>query len=389
MLGLAYGFYKSHLRPRPRVHGVGFAAAAKALQSLDHTVPSFSSPTPSHLRLNLALWAAVVAVAVVACTATPPAGFPRRDRAGLSLAENGLLGSYPWLADATHAAFAVRYRGQISRYRTNFVAVLPGQDLEITVVDPTAEGEHTVRVSAGSLVRRAATVWSWTAPQAPGNHDLEISGEHDDASILLRAFVMVPRTELEDGHLGDYYIGAYPERAYRGLSSYRKPSGFIEVTEDDVDIAISPNFRLGEFLCKQDGDFPKYMILSERLVLKLEYLRERFLAAGYAADRLHVMSAYRTPQYNAALGNGRYSRHLWGAAADIFIDTQPEDGLMDDLNGDGAVDRRDAGVLYNLVEAERVRPGYVGLRGGMARYRANRYHGPFLHVDVRPGIVRW
>jgi acetyl-CoA carboxylase carboxyltransferase component len=75
--------------------------------------------------------------------------------------------------------------------------------------------------------------------------------------------------------------------------------------------------------------------------------------AGRTVERFVVMSGYRTPFYNAAIGNVPYSRHVWGGAADIYIDDAPRDGEMDDLN---AVDS--AGV--NLPYQGGVFPGQYG-----------------------------
>ena len=47
------------------------------------------------------------------------------------------------------------------------------------------------------------------------------------------------------------------------------------------------------------------------------------------------MSGYRTPFYNRSIGNQtRFSRHVYGDAADIYADDDG-DGKMDDLDGDG------------------------------------------------------
>ena len=85
---------------------------------------------------------------------------------------------------------------------------------------------------------------------------------------------------------------------------------------------MSPHFRLKQFLCKEDTskDFPKYVVLKERLPLKLEAILERVNAMGFKTDTLHVMSAYRTPYYNHAIGDVKYSMHQWGSAADIYVD---------------------------------------------------------------------
>jgi hypothetical protein len=100
------------------------------------------------------------------------------------------------------------------------------------------------------------------------------------------------------------------------------------------DVLVSPHFVLGDFLCKQPGE-PRYVALSVPLLGKLEAIAEALESRGVAPGSLRVMSGYRTPAYNAAIGNKTvYSRHLWGDAADIYVDADG-DGGMDDLNGDG------------------------------------------------------
>jgi hypothetical protein len=201
---------------------------------------------------------------------------------------------------------------------------------------------------------------------------------------------MVPLNRVEDGFLNGYRIGHYPTVALRQQPIYTPPRGLIEVTLENENTLVSPHFRLRQFLCKQDGDYPKYMVLDARLLTALELFLEKANAHGYQARTLTVMSGYRTPYYNRAIGNSTtYSRHVWGDAADIFIDENPKDGRMDDLNQDGEIDSHDAEVLYDLIES-----GYESrfqslLVGGLARYRETSSHGPFVHVDVRGVTARW
>src|SRR5262249_43427996 len=82
------------------------------------------------------------------------------------------------------------------------------------------------------------------------------------------------------------------------------------------------------------------------------------------------------------------SRHLFGAGADVFVDAN-HDGRMDDLNGDGVVDQRDAAVLYALADALDRAPSEDWTVGGASAYRATDAHGPFVHVDVRGRAARW
>lgn len=63
--------------------------------------------------------------------------------------------------------------------------------------------------------------------------------------------------------------------------------------------------------------------------------------------------------------------------------------MMDDLNRDGKIDYRDAGVLYDIIDEMYGRTFYVPFVGGLGRYRKSRSHGPFVHVDVRGFHARW
>ena len=65
------------------------------------------------------------------------------------------------------------------------------------------------------------------------------------------------------------------------------------------------------------------------------------------------MSGFRTPQYNRGggdpTGRASLSRHMYGDAADIYIDDTGS-GEMSDLNHDGRVDIGDARVILASVD---------------------------------------
>ena len=111
--------------------------------------------------------------------------------------------------------------------------------------------------------------------------------------------------------------------------------------------------------------------------------------SGYRCTTLHIMSGYRTPYYNRAIGNVKYSRHIYGGAVDLFIDVDPPDGMMDDLNGDGTINYRDAAIIYDSIDSLYGHSWYEPLIGGLARYKKTNAHGPFVHVDVRGVRARW
>lgn len=259
------------------------------------------------------------------------------------------------------------------------VAMAPRPDRTLAFRGPV----NTLMVLPGETVALAAMDrhWTWTAPATPGLYPLQVVSSDQRDSLMIQAFVLVPYRQMRGEYLNGYRIGRYPVRPLRGLAIYRPPSGFVEVTRDNEDAFVSQHFRLKQFLCKQSGGYPKYVVLNEELLQKLEHLLELTNAAGYQASTFYIMSGYRTPAYNRSLGNVMYSRHTFGSAADIFID-ENHDGRMDDLNGDGRSDERDAAVLYRLFDDAQG-------SGGLGKYHETRSHGPFVHVDIRDRRARW
>ena len=107
-----------------------------------------------------------------------------------------------------------------------------------------------------------------------------------------------------------------------------------------------------------------------------------------SVDTLHVLSGYRTPYYNHAIGDVLYSMHQWGSAADVYVD-KDDKGVMDDLNRDGKVDVQDSRLLYDAIEAMLGEQAFARFQGGMGWYRGTSAHPPFVHVDVRGTKARW
>ena len=291
--------------------------------------------------------------------------------------------------DAGRASFSVRAGGEVNPYRILAVCAMPGEGVNIEVVESAAAAVVVASAGEGDLLTSRPGRWVWTAPGKAGLYPIRLSRQDTGEVMTLNMLVLVPASSVRDGYLNGYRIGSYPGTAWKGLAVYRPPRGFIEVTEANLDTPVSPHFTLGQFLCKQQSGHPKYLVLRERLLLKLELVLEHLNGAGIRADSFHVMSGYRTPYYNHEIGNVSHSRHLWGGAADIFVDEDPEDGVMDDLNADGVCDVKDARVLYEIVDGLYGKPFYERLLGGLGQYRRNANHGPFAHVDVRGFRARW
>ena len=209
----------------------------------------------------------------------------------------------------------------------------------------------------------------------------------------LSFITLVPFADKARGRIGDYRIGFWP-REHRRVhdGGYELPDGFIRVTPANEDTWVSQHFQLRDFLTHDQQDvWPKYLVLSDRLLDKLELVIQDLQDHGYPVDHMTIMSGFRTPEYNRQ-GVGRRggrafdSRHQYGDAADVFVDNTGS-GRMSDLNHDGHVNTRDAEII--LAAVNRVEAEHPDLVGGAGVYRATRAHGPFVHIDARGDRARW
>lgn len=285
---------------------------------------------------------------------------------------------------STARGFALRVDGVPADYSITSRFLLPDTTLTL---ETSERGEYAVHASPGTAQPKpiASSAWSWRAPSKPGLYSITVHREDSDEEMRVQAFVMVPSERMKGESLNGYRLGRYPTG---GTGAYASPRGFIEVTRENEDALVAPHFKLKQFLCKQTGVYPKYLVLSERLLTKLEMLLAKVNEHGFNIPTFHVMSGYRTPAYNHGLGNVKLSRHQFGDAADIYIE-DPHTGQMADLNHDGKVDAKDAMVLYSMVrELTQSHPDRFPI-GGAGTYEATKAHGPFLHVDARGFTAKW
>ncbi len=255
------------------------------------------------------------------------------------------------------------------------------------IVTDTLPTGAVITYSAGEVTETGEGL---RAPGRAGVWDLAIRLGNTLKPITdMRVITLRPASDTRQGRIGLYYIGNWPSGGPR--PNYAPPRGFIEVTQENQDTRVSEHFRLRDFLPKdQRNVWPKYLVLETKLIDKLELVLEELRTQGVNTRGVRVMSGFRTPQYNVGVGDTRgrasLSRHMYGDAADIYIDNSGN-GSMDDINGDGRVDVRDAEFIRQA--AERVERRYPELVGGIGVYRANPAHGPFTHIDTRGYRARW
>ncbi|HEX6575803.1 MAG TPA: D-Ala-D-Ala carboxypeptidase family metallohydrolase [Gemmatimonadaceae bacterium] len=292
----------------------------------------------------------------------------------------------PTMAFLTDAALglAVPLRGESGRLRATLQQ--PGTDLPIDTLPHGANVTFSsgARSESTTVAEAPSTTGIWSVALAIGNAIRPVA----DFSVI----TLKPASAKRGGRIGLYYIGNWPStggKTTRGR--YEPPAGFIEVTKEQQNTELSDHFKLRDFFPHdQQNVWPKYIVVDIKLIDKLELVLAELEKQGISSKGVRVMSGFRTPQYNRSGGDPRgratLSRHMYGDAADIFIDNNG-DGNMDDLNHDGRVNIKDARVI--LAAANRVEAAHPSLIGGVGVYSGTSAHGPFTHIDTRGYPARW
>lgn len=270
--------------------------------------------------------------------------------------------------------------------------------MTMDVGTPSPAAAHLLRRTGKTITTTRPLCLLLTVIALLASSSLAASTQHlgETSSSTIRPFPTLDElpshsaSSIRNGKLYDYMIGpppaAHPHPDY--IQYYQAPERFFEVNADNVNTPVSEHFTLGQFLCKQGSDYPKYVALQPSLLELLERLINEFTRIGYPVDTFSVISGYRTPWYNRQIGNIPNSRHLYGDAMDFYLDADGN-GRMDDLNKDGVSDDQDVDLLFSLIDEFRRRPENAGLIGGIGRYYANGNHGGYIHVDTRGFRSRW
>lgn len=258
--------------------------------------------------------------------------------------------------------------------------VLPAETLRLAV-QPAGQTSGWV-VGSGLLLDDSAGNCRWVAPESPGVYPIAVvdSGR----TVMVNVFVMIPADSMKDGRVRGFTIGRYPKTT--PFPRLGPPRGFIEVTDENARTPVSPRYEIGDFIPYKSQGLPQILALHEDLPLKLELLTDLLQEKGFRCEKLKVMCGFRTVARQRSSGAGHQSAHMYGGAADVYVDAD-NNGTMDDLNHDGASDSKDARVLIACVEELEQR--HPELVGGAGWYRRTRRRGPFIHTDVRGERTRW
>ncbi len=291
----------------------------------------------------------------------------------------------PALHASTSAGTRIKLKALPSYVDRVLVPIVPRAENTLQIASLRAE--NVIRAPKGFdvRVRKGAIVAYSDGGDAAGYAKVRMGGR----DITLTLVTVVPYSEMRNGKLNGYRVGEYNAAALKGLEQYERPKGFIRLTDANNDLWVSNHYRMRDFQCKLDGT-TKYLLVRTDALVKLEILQHELQTRhGLKFDKFTIMSGYRTPYYNAKIGNKTsYSRHLYGDAMDIYID-QDRDGRMDDVNRDGRIDTSDARFLLRVAEKIDESEEWGWLKGGAGVYHANAAHGPYIHVDARGYVARW
>lgn len=264
--------------------------------------------------------------------------------------------------------------------------VLPGESFQFPLEvrgDPGTLSYAWVRAQDSAVVTPSQRLAGAdvVAPGLPGVYRLEVereSGHRIIDSVLVA--VMVPYAAKIGQSINGYRIGNY-QPGIDGEAA-TPPRGFVEVTPDIVELAVSKHMRLADFVTHDEqGDlWPKYVALDTRVLDKVELVLSyvgAFRGGRNNTVTVDVHSGFRTPVYNRRVPrSARDSRHQFGDAADLAIDA----------DGDGRVTYRD-GMLVAL-QVEQVERDFPQYAGGLGIY-GNQNGVPYVHIDVRGKRARW
>lgn len=270
------------------------------------------------------------------------------------------------------------------------IFVMPGEEIEINITEKNRNNKYILKTGAKTFTDNSS--FKWKAPKKSGYYAVIIKEKNNNntaAKIKLNVFVMHSYGEKNGEYLNGFRIGNYPEIPLNKKKHYAKPEGFIEINKSLLEVKLTPHFKIKQFVTNQCKKLPQYIVIKESLLLKLEYFLQEVNKKGYYADTFGIVSLYRTPYLNKKIGNNTgLSRHLFGDAADIYIDNNGNN-WMDDLNKDGKIDLLDANVLFDLALEFDKKSEYRQLQGGLGSYRGNGLRGPFIHIDTRGFHVSW
>lgn len=301
-----------------------------------------------------------------------------------------------WLSPNDRAALDISFTGN------PMVVMVPGENLEVSLDSPTAQGTVTI-LKDGQPYREDAAL-QLTAPEKPGSFYIPLLLKSGERRREMEICVLVPhkasavKTETgldlkadsqEIGHYrhpsrsGNHKVKANPGR-------YQPPVWWMRLTDMNKPFEIVPGLTAGELVVpSEDTGQPHTDLVPACYPMwrAIRTLRQALEKKGIPGQSLKLISMFRAPAYNRRIGSSAFGRHIYGDAFDFYIDLEG-DGKASDLNRDGKLDRRDAYIIVSLVEDLQA-DGAIPM-GGIGVYNTvGGDHVVTMHLDMRGHRATW
>lgn len=123
---------------------------------------------------------------------------------------------------------------------------------------------------------------------------------------------------------------------------------------------LTKNFRLEEFACHDQANTPVPVALRHNVQILADNLQ---VLRDHLNRPVRVISGYRTPEHNEAVGGAPHSQHPKAKAGDVQVDGMTPAQVHAEIEG--------------LIAAGKMMEGGLGL------------YPHFVHYDVRGTRARW
>jgi hypothetical protein len=216
--------------------------------------------------------------------------------------------------------------------------------------------------------------------------------------------VKVPYNSAGNGILDGYTVGIYPNPSLDTApaqvkahpEAYTPPQYLIPVSPNTAHLYVSSHFRLGDFSPSEElrAGRRHFIALDTRLLDCLEALCDRLQSEELPGDAVRILRGYVSPYRRQILAREgvalvEFSRYQYGDSVTIIVDADGN-SMMDDLNGDGAIDIGDADRLAEALDAVQQQ---LKLWGGIGVYETFESptgpDTPCVQVDMRGWRERW
>jgi hypothetical protein len=253
-----------------------------------------------------------------------------------------------------------------------------------------AEGATGVRFNAPTRPGRVRLALVYGAAAGEKRFPLDCYVPHPAAGLGPRGGRLV---------LGGEDLGRYADPARSRIrkivehpESYRPPRLFVALDDELEKRLLTPRVPAGLLVVpdeKTGKRHTRWFPIRYGFLQNLEALLAEFAEAGLPVRNLRFLSLFRAPGYNRSIGSAAFSRHPYGDAVDFFFDGD-DNGVADDLDGDGRTTLADGRAVIALVEkaqaAGRLDAGGIGV-----------YYFPYVttehrltfHLDFRGHRATW